>query len=140
MSSKFPLKIPEKNTMLEVEEPSFGKSMMGRVFFVCLFVCFFQFGEKINHHFLNPHKDIGLHFEAMWYQKFTSLNIRIKLSAATHFIRGHGEDRPPLGKSQFQSPLLMLLTGRSVEWTESKFCTLSTNYLSRSHLSGVVAA
>ena len=103
MSSKFPLKIPEKNTVLEVDEPSFGKSMMGRGFF-CLFFCFFQFGEKINHHFLNPHKDIGLHFEAMWYQKFTSLNIRIKLSAATHFIRGHGEDRPPWERASSSLP------------------------------------
>ena len=47
MSSKFPLKIPEKNTVLEFDEPSFGKSMMGRVFFVvvCLFV-FFSLGKK----------------------------------------------------------------------------------------------
>ena len=45
MSSKFPLKIPEKNTVLEVDEPSFGKSMMGRVLFVCFFV-FFSLGKN----------------------------------------------------------------------------------------------
>ena len=45
MSPKFPLKTPEKNTMLVVDEPSFGKSVMGRVFFVCLFF-FFSLGEN----------------------------------------------------------------------------------------------